>query len=227
MNNFSVHLENVHKKFLENSSFVHILRGVNLSLYSGEIIGLVGESGAGKSTLLHLLGLLDSVTSGRVVMEEKEMQRLSESERTHFRRDYIGFVYQKHYLISEFTVLENVMMPLLVQGVNEKKARHLSLEILEKVSLSHRLNYSILKLSGGEQQRASVARALVKQPKILLADEPTGNLDHETGEQVFSLFLKLAKEQNVATLIVTHNLLLTQKMDRVLVLENGLLKERL
>jgi lipoprotein-releasing system ATP-binding protein len=227
MNNFSVRLENVHKKFLENSSFVHILKGINFSLYPGEIVGLVGESGVGKSTLLHLIGLLDSVTSGSILVGEREMNQLSEKDRSEFRGHHIGFVYQKHYLLSEFTVLENIMMPLLVQGIKESIAKVRAEEMLEKVFLSHRGQYSITKLSGGEQQRASVARALIKKPTILLADEPTGNLDHETGEQVFSLFLKLAKEQATTTLMVTHNLVLTQKMDRVLLLEDGYVKEKI
>lgn len=226
MNRGVVQLENVHKKFQEGSSFVHILKGISFSLSAGEIVGLLGESGVGKSTLLHVLGLLDSVTSGRVVLDGQNLGHASEAERTHFRKQHIGFVYQKHYLLAEFTVLENVMMPLLVMGIAEAVAKKRALEILEKVSLSHRLNYSVLKLSGGEQQRASVARALIKQPKILLADEPTGNLDHETGEQVFDLFLELAKEHQVTTLIVTHNQALTQKMDRVLFLEEGLVKEK-
>ena len=226
MSNAFITLENVHKKFYENSFYVHILKGVNLTLYPGKIVGLVGESGIGKSTLLHLIGLLDSVTSGKVIMNGQDTKRLSSDERTHFRRDHIGFVYQKHYLLSEFTVLENVMMPLLVQGISRNIAKTRAVEILEKVSLSHRIDYPITKLSGGEQQRASVARALVKKPKILLADEPTGNLDQETGSQVFSLFLDLAREQNAITLIVTHNLSLTEKMDRVLYLEEGLIKEK-
>ena len=226
MSDFVARLENVHKKFHEGSSCVHILKGVNFSLYPGEIAGLVGESGVGKSTLLHVLGLLDSVTSGRVWVGNQELGHASEADRTGFRRDHIGFVYQKHYLLSEFTVLENVMMPLLVMGASETVAKKRALQMLDKVSLSHRVDYSILKLSGGEQQRASVARALIKEPKILLADEPTGNLDHETGEQVFSLFLKLAKEHQVTTLMVTHNRALTQKMDRVLFLEDGIIKEK-
>ncbi|OFW70257.1 MAG: hypothetical protein A2065_03665, partial [Alphaproteobacteria bacterium GWB1_45_5] len=208
------------------SSFVHIIRGITLTLYPGEMVGLVGESGVGKSTLLHLIGLLDSLTSGEISIDGKKLGQASEKEKTKFRCLHVGFVYQKHYLLSEFTVLENVMMPLLVQGVAESVAKARALDMLDKVLLSHRVNYPITKLSGGEQQRASVARALVKKPTILLADEPTGNLDHETGEQVFSLFVTLAKEQNVTTLMVTHNLMLMGKMDRVLVLENGLVKER-
>lgn len=227
MSSHSVSLIDVHKKFLESSSFVQPLRGVNFFLYPGEVVGLVGESGVGKSTLLHLIGLLDSLTSGSLFIEGREMSAISERERTKFRRDHVGFVYQKHYLLSEFTVLENVMMPLLVKGMEKALARTKSLEMLEKVSLSHRAQYPITKLSGGEQQRTSVARALVKQPRILLADEPTGNLDHVTGEQVFSLFLQLAKQQNATTLMVTHNSMLTEKMDRVLVLTDGVVKEQL
>lgn len=226
MSNFLVRLENVHKKFLENSSYVHILRGASFELKAGEVVGLVGESGVGKSTLLHLMGLLDTVTEGRLFIYGQDVNQMPENVRVQLRRDTIGFVYQKHHLLSEFTVLENVMIPLLIQGVERRMAKERACLILEEVLLSHRLDYPILKLSGGEQQRASVARALVKNPKILLADEPTGNLDHETGEHVFSLFLKLAKKQNTGTVVVTHNLALTHHMDRVLILKNGLIKEK-
>lgn len=226
MSSSLISLENVHKKFSESSSCVHLLRGVTLTLKAGEVVGLIGESGAGKSTLLHLIGLLDDVTSGRIMLEGKDSRHLSDTQRVQWRRNFIGFVYQKHHLLSEFTVLENVMMAQLVQGIAEAVARENALAVLDQVLLSHRADYPILKLSGGEQQRASVARALVKNPKILLADEPTGNLDHETGEQVFSLFLKLAKKQKAATLIVTHNPSLTRHMDRVLILENGFIKEK-
>lgn len=226
MSSSLISLENVHKKFSESSSSVHILRGVTLALKAGEVVGLIGESGAGKSTLLHLIGLLDEATSGRIMIQGKDSRHLSDTQRVQWRRDYIGFVYQKHHLLSEFTVLENVMMAQLVQGISQAMAKKNALAVLDQVLLSHRADYPILKLSGGEQQRASVARALVKNPKILLADEPTGNLDHETGEQVFSLFLRLAKQQKAATLIVTHNPSLTCHMDRVLILENGFIKEK-
>ncbi|MDC0348839.1 ABC transporter ATP-binding protein [Alphaproteobacteria bacterium] len=227
MSNPTILIKDVHKKFLECSFFVHILRGVNFSLSSGEIVGLVGESGTGKSTLLHLIGLLDSVTVGGVVIDGVDMSHASERERTKFRRDNIGFVYQKHHLLSEYTVLENIMMPLLIQGVSKSEAKKRAFRLMERVGIDHRSQYPITKISGGEQQRASVARALIKKPKILLADEPTGNLDQETGEKVFSLFLDLAKEQNVTMLMVTHNQSLMEKMDRVLFLKNGTVKERL
>lgn len=226
MNSPLVQLNNVHKKFYESSYFVHILKGVNLSIEKGQVVGLLGESGVGKSTLLHVMGLLDTITSGEVFIDEMNLTHFSEQERTCFRRQHVGFIYQKHYLLSEFNVLENVMMPLLIQGMDKKEAEFKSTEMLEKVSLSHRLKYSVLKLSGGEQQRVSVARALVKKPKILLADEPTGNLDEDTGNQVFDLFLGLAKQQNVTTFMVTHNKNLTRQMDRVLLLEDGVVKEQ-
>jgi len=223
----SILIRNVHKKFLESSFFVHILKGVTFSLSPGEIVGLVGESGTGKSTLLHLIGLLDSVTEGEIIIDGVDMSHASERDRTKFRRDTIGFVYQKHHLLSEYTVLENIMMPLLIQGVSKSEAKRRAFHLMQRVGIDHRAQYPITKISGGEQQRASVARALIKQPKILLADEPTGNLDQETGEQVFALFLDLAKEQNVTMLMVTHNQSLMKKMDRVLFLENGTVEERL
>jgi lipoprotein-releasing system ATP-binding protein len=227
MSSPSILIKNVHKKFLESSFFVHILKGVAFSLFPGEIVGLVGESGTGKSTLLHLIGLLDSVTEGEIIIDGVDMSHASERDRTKFRRDTIGFVYQKHHLLSEYTVLENIMMPLLIQGVSKSEAKRRAFHLMQRVGIDHRAQYPITKISGGEQQRASVARALIKQPKILLADEPTGNLDQETGEQVFSLFLDLAKEQNVTMLMVTHNQSLMKKMDRVLFLENGTVEERL
>lgn len=217
--------KNIHKKFIKRSFAVHVLQGIDLSLHEKESVALLGASGSGKSTLLHILGLLDRPTSGQLFLEGENMAEVGAPLQTLKRRHLIGFVFQKPHLLPELSVIENTMLPLLIQGQSRTSSFAEAEHMLRRVGLEHRMHFEVNRLSGGEQQRVSIARALIKSPKVLLADEPTGNLDHETGEMIFSLFLKLVKEQNTALLMVTHNHSLAYKLDRQLVLDKGLVRE--
>ncbi|HLU61918.1 MAG TPA: lipoprotein-releasing ABC transporter ATP-binding protein LolD [Gammaproteobacteria bacterium] len=203
---------------------VDVLKGVNLSLRRGERVAIVGSSGSGKSTLLHLLGGLDAPSGGEVDVAGENMTRLSDAKRGQLRNRAIGFVYQFHHLLPEFTALENVAMPLLVRGAPVNTAAVKAKQLLEEVGLGHRLQHKPGQLSGGERQRAAVARALITEPAVVLADEPTGNLDARNGAQVFELMLRLNAEHGTALLVVTHDHALAERLDRVLVLEDGVLK---
>ena len=203
---------------------VDVLKGVNLSLRRGERVAVVGSSGSGKSTLLHLLGGLDAPSGGEVDVAGENMTRLSDAKRGQLRNRAIGFVYQFHHLLPEFTALENVAMPLLVRGAAVNTAAVKAKQLLEEVGLGHRLQHKPGQLSGGERQRAAVARALITEPAVVLADEPTGNLDARNGAQVFELMLRLNAEHGTALLVVTHDHALAERLDRVLVLEDGVLK---
>ena len=202
-----------------------VLRGANLSIGSGQIYGLIGPSGAGKSTLLQIAGLLDLPTSGTVTIAGAAAEDLGDWDRTLLRRDTIGFVYQFHHLLKEFNALENVMMPQRVAGVAHRPAKARAEELLVRVGLQDRLTHRPAALSGGEQQRVAIARALANRPALLLADEPTGNLDPDTAEIVFQMLLSLTREEGMAALIATHNLDLGQRMDRRVRLDGGLLVE--
>ncbi|SIQ58745.1 MULTISPECIES: ABC transporter ATP-binding protein [Acidiphilium] len=202
---------------------LHILRGADLTLQGGEIVALVAPSGSGKSTLLHLAGLLESPDSGTIRIGGIDTARLSDSEKTRLRRDEIGFVYQAHHLLAEFTALENIAIPQLIAGVANKAAEARSLKLLEAFGLANRANHLPGKLSGGERQRVAIARAMANAPKLLLADEPTGNLDVATADIVFGELLRVVRSENVAALIATHNPDLAARMDRVVVLREGLL----
>lgn len=216
-------LAHVVHDFKQGDDVIHVLRDINLSLYPGEIVALVGPSGSGKSTLLQIAGLLEQPTRGNVTMNGLECGHLSDLRRTELRRLYAGFVYQAHHLLPEFTALENVMMPQLIAGVSKKKAKDYAIELLEKLNLGHRLKHPPFKLSGGEQQRVAIARALANHPKVLIADEPTGNLDPATSAIVFAEFKALAREKNVAALIATHNMDLAAEMTRQVHLKDGML----
>ena len=215
----SVH--NVHKVFVQSSVNVHVLKGVTFNLYPKDSVAILGLSGSGKSTLLHLLGLLDVPTEGTIEYDGESFHTLSENERVRVRRDKIGFVFQKPFLIGELNVLENVMLPLLIEGRPSVIAKAEAEDMLCSIGLKERLLFKVSQLSGGEQQRVSIARALVKKPPLLLADEPTGNLDYETGNKVFEALTKLCADQKTALIMVTHNRELASRMSRQIHLIDG------
>jgi lipoprotein-releasing system ATP-binding protein len=219
-------LSSVTRVFAQARARLEVLKGVDLEIRSGEVVALVGPSGAGKSTLLHIAGLLEKPDSGRVAVAGEECGKLNDDARTRMRRHNIGFVYQYHHLLPEFSAQENIVVPQIIAGLNRDEARKRAGELLMTLGLSDRADHRPGTLSGGEQQRVAIARALANAPRLLLADEPTGNLDPDTAEDVFSVLLKLARGAGLALLIATHNIELAGRMDRIVRLEHGHLVEQ-
>ena len=221
MSDLALEMKGITRSFHQGGRELSVLREANMALGRGEIIALVGPSGAGKSTLLHIAGLLERPDSGEVVIAGKKCSGLPDSERTRLRRETLGFVYQFHHLLPEFSALENVMLPQMIAGVAKPTARERAGELLDMVGLRDRATHRPGQLSGGEQQRIAIARSVANAPTVLLADEPTGNLDPETAGAVFGQMLKLVRGVGLGALVATHNLELAGKMDRILQLRDG------
>jgi lipoprotein-releasing system ATP-binding protein len=214
-------LDNVERIYRQASESLPVLQGASLQLMPGELVALVGPSGAGKSTLLHVAGLLERPDGGRVLVGGKDCDRMSDDARTALRRSTIGFVYQFHHLLPEFSAIENVMLPQMIAGTSRATAKARASELLRLVGLGHRESHRPARLSGGEQQRVAIVRALANGPRMLLGDEPTGNLDTHKAEEVLELMIDVVRRTGVAALIVTHNLHLAERMDRMLAIEDG------
>lgn len=221
----AVQTKNLQKSYTQGGKILQVLKGIDLKLVPGEVVALVGESGSGKSTLLQLLGLLDTPTAGQIYVESNETAALSDEERSRLRRHKIGFVYQFHHLLPQFTALENIMLSYQIMAKDKQASKKKAASLLAKLNLASRANHRPSQLSGGEQQRVAILRALAGDPILLLADEPTGNLDERTADLVFEELMLLARENKTACLIATHSPSLAQRMDRILHLQSGVLKE--
>jgi lipoprotein-releasing system ATP-binding protein len=214
-------VRNLSKSFVEGGEEIHVLRGLDLELAAGERLAVIGESGVGKSTLLHILGTLDRPTAGQILYQGKEIPLGDEDALSQFRNREIGFVFQFHYLLPDFTALENVMFPALIQGMTAECAREIAEDLLDKVGLKDRIHHRPGKLSGGEQQRVAVARAVILEPKLILADEPTGSLDLRIGDEVHDLLFRLNEEKGIALIVATHNRGFAEKIGRRVELKSG------
>ncbi len=223
--NLLMTLEGLELTYEQGQRSIEVLKGTQAELHAGEAIALVGPSGSGKSSLLHIIGLLDRPDAGRVVLQGRDCIKMNDTERTLLRRSTIGFVYQFHQLLPEFTALENVVIPQLIRGCSRKNAEKRAQELLTSLGLGERGIHRPAELSGGEQQRVAIARAVANRPQILLADEPTGNLDPETADRVFDKLLGLVRTTDLCAIMATHNMDLAERMDRILRLENGQLVE--
>ncbi len=217
--------ENISKFYQEGDQKTQVLNNISFSMNARELVAIVGSSGSGKSTLLHTLGGLDQPSEGEVFIHQQSLQKLSSNKLASLRNQYLGFVYQFHHLMADFSAIENVMMPLLIGKMNKNEAQDRAEKMLQAVGLSHRIKHRPSALSGGERQRVAIARALVNNPALVLADEPTGNLDRKTTESIFELIKQLNAEQNIAFLLVTHDLNLADKFTRRLRMQDGILNE--
>ncbi len=218
-------LRDIVRQYKSEAGILQVLNGANLTLNPGELVGLVGPSGSGKSTLLHTAGLLEKPEGGQVFLEGEDCVALGDSGRTRLRREKLGFVYQFHHLLPEFNARDNVAMPLMVGGMKRRKAREKADALLAELGLAERTKHQPGQMSGGEQQRVAIARALVNDPRLVIADEPTGNLDPATTERVFQSLIRMARSEGAAVLVATHNMALIQHMDRVLTLKDGKLTD--
>lgn len=225
MSDAALALDGIERTFKQAGNDLYVLRGASVSIRRGETVALVGPSGAGKSTLLHIAGLLERPDGGDVIVGGTSCRRLGDDARTALRRTAIGFVYQFHHLLPEFSALENIVVPQMIAAASKSAARDRARDLLGMVGLADRATHRPAKLSGGEQQRVAIARALANSPDVLIADEPTGNLDQETAERVFALLMQLTRDTGVAALVATHNPDLAARMDRKVTLRNGVLKE--
>ena len=217
--------QNVSKFYQEGTQQTEVLKQVSFSMQPGELVAIVGSSGSGKSTLLHTLGGLDQPSTGEVFINGQSLQKMTPNALAKLRNQYLGFVYQFHHLMADFTALENVMMPMLIGRQNKGEAQSRAEQMLSAVGLQHRISHRPSALSGGERQRVAIARALVNNPALVLADEPTGNLDHKTTESIFELIQQLNQEKQIAFLLVTHDLSLAEKLNRRLIMQDGVLRE--
>ncbi len=216
-------VRNLHRNYPSGGGILHVMKGADIDVYPGEMVGLVGPSGSGKSTLLHAAGLLEKPNAGEVFINGKESLKLPDDERTAIRRRSVGMVYQFHHLLKEFSALDNVVIPQLIAGRPRVEAEKEAHRLLTLMGLAERIHHRPSQMSGGEQQRVAIARAISNNPQILLADEPTGNLDPATSGAVFQALMNLVRHENVAALIATHNLALTQYMDRVVTVQDGII----
>jgi len=220
-----LHLERIERRFGTGHTALHVLKGAELKLNKGEIVALVGPSGSGKSTLLHIAGLLEKPDSGEITIAGEACSKMGDDRRTLIRRKHLGFVYQYHHLLPEFSALENIVIPQIIAGLGKVEARERALQLLEMLGLKDRASHRPAKLSGGEQQRVAIGRALANAPTLLLADEPTGNLDPETAGEVFNMLLNLTRKAGLTALVATHNPELAARMDRIVRVDKGHLAE--
>ena len=225
MSNEVLSLKSIKRTFTQGKNQLNVLRGSDLTLIEGEVVALVGPSGSGKSTLLHIAGLLEKPDSGKIAICGEPCSNMDDDNRTRVRRHSLGFVYQYHHLLPEFTALENISIPQIIAGTSKKESRNRAAEMLEWLGLSERSTHRPARLSGGEQQRVAIGRALSNAPKLLLADEPTGNLDPHTADEVFDVLMRLARGAGLTALIATHNPQLASRMDRIITLDDGYLVE--
>ncbi|MDE0812350.1 MAG: ABC transporter ATP-binding protein [Alphaproteobacteria bacterium] len=221
----ALELRGVVRRYHQATEDLEILRGVDLRIERGEMVALVGPSGSGKSTLLHVAGLLEPPTEGQVLFDGRDCGPLTDAERTRIRQVGVGFVYQFHHLLPEFTALENVMVPQMIRGLDKGEARDRARQLLELVGLSHRMEHRPARLSGGEQQRVAIVRAIANVPAVMLADEPTGNLDPETSSDVFNQLRRIVEATGIGALVATHNMALARRMNRIVTLDGGRLTE--
>ena len=222
MEDFALRLVDIRKNFSQAAQVFEVLKSVNIEIKKGELVALTGPSGAGKTTLLQIAGLLDSSTSGQIFINGIETSKADDEARTKIRKHHVGFVYQFHHLLPEFSALENVALPLLIQDKKKEEAFEEAKQILKKVGLEDRLNHKPAQLSGGQQQRVAIARAVISKPSLILADEPTGNLDSTISEKIFEILQNLVKSYGIGCLMVTHNFDLAKKTDRIITIKDGM-----